>query len=53
MFGADVLTFREFMMGEPLPLATLHHAVLEFLEGATMWSSSARRRSMPMCTSLA
>lgn len=33
MFGADVLTFREFMMGEPLPLATLHHAVLEFLRG--------------------
>ena len=29
MFGADVLTFREFMMGEPLPLATLHNAVLE------------------------
>src|SRR5712691_7777502 len=33
MFGADVLTFREFMMGEPLPLATLHNAVLEFLRG--------------------
>jgi len=33
MFGADVLTFREFMMREPLPLATLHHAVLEFLQG--------------------
>jgi hypothetical protein len=33
MFGADVLTFREFMMGEPLPLATLHNAVLEFLQG--------------------
>ena len=33
MFGADVLTFREFMMGEPLPLATLQHAVLEFLRG--------------------
>ena len=31
MFGADVLTFREFMMGEPLPLATLQNAVLEFL----------------------
>jgi hypothetical protein len=31
MFSADVLTFREFMMGEPLPLATLHNAVLEFL----------------------
>ena len=33
MFSADVLTFREFMMGEPLPLATLHQAVLEFLRG--------------------
>lgn len=31
MFGADVLTFQEFMMREPLPLATLHNAVLEFL----------------------
>src|SRR5712692_5448411 len=33
MFSADVLTFREFMMREPLPLATLHNAVLEFLRG--------------------
>ena len=33
MFSADVLTFREFMMGEPLPLATLQPAVLEFLRG--------------------
>lgn len=33
MFGADVLTFREFMMRERLPLATLHNAVLEFLRG--------------------
>ena len=33
MFGADVLTFREFMMREPLPLATLQNAVLEFLRG--------------------
>jgi hypothetical protein len=33
MFGADVLTFREFMMGEPVPLAMLHNAVLEFLRG--------------------
>lgn len=31
MFGADALTFREFAMGEPLPLATVHNAVLEFL----------------------
>jgi len=33
MFGTGVLTFREFMMGEPLPLATLQQAVLEFLRG--------------------
>ena len=33
MFGADVLTFREFMMHEPLPLSTLQQAVLEFLQG--------------------
>ena len=31
MFGAEFLTFREFMMAEPLPLATLQHALLEFL----------------------
>ncbi len=33
MFGAGVLTFREFMIREPLPLATLQRAVLEFLRG--------------------
>ena len=27
------LTFREFVMREPLPLATIHEAVLEFLRG--------------------
>ena len=27
------LTFREFAMREPLPLATIHEAVLEFLRG--------------------
>lgn len=31
MFEADVLTFQEFMAQEPLPLATIHNAVLEFL----------------------
>lgn len=31
MFSADVLTFREFVMNEPLPLATIQNAVLEFL----------------------
>jgi len=33
MLVADVLTFREFMMREPLLLATLQNAVLEFLRG--------------------
>ena len=31
MLNAAVLTFQEFVMHEPLPLATLHGAVLEFL----------------------
>jgi hypothetical protein len=35
MFGDGSLTFREFMMREPLPLATIHDAVLEFLRGRT------------------
>jgi hypothetical protein len=33
MFDAGVLTFREFAMREPLPLATIQTAVLEFLRG--------------------
>src|SRR5437762_13989602 len=33
MFGDGPLTFREFMTHEPLPLATIHDAVLEFLRG--------------------
>ncbi|RMH43083.1 MAG: hypothetical protein D6694_07330, partial [Gammaproteobacteria bacterium] len=33
MFITDALTFREFAMAEDLPLATLHTAVLEFLQG--------------------
>lgn len=33
MFGDGALTFREFAMREPLPLATIHDAVLEFLRG--------------------
>jgi hypothetical protein len=31
MFGDGALTFREFIMREPLPLATIHDGVLEFL----------------------
>ena len=33
MFGDGALTFREFAMGERLPLATIHDAVFEFLRG--------------------
>jgi hypothetical protein len=33
MLNAGILTFREFVMGERLPLAEMHHAVLEFLQG--------------------
>ncbi len=33
MFNAATLTFQEFMMNEPLPLATIQEAVLEFLRG--------------------
>lgn len=31
MFGDGSLTFREFAMKEPLPLATIHEAVIDFL----------------------
>src|SRR5213083_1079497 len=31
MFDPGILTFQEFMMNEPLPLATIQQAVLEFL----------------------
>src|SRR5215203_5235700 len=33
MLNADVLTFQEFVMHEPLPLSKIHGAVLEFLQG--------------------
>lgn len=33
MFGDGALTFREFAMGERLPLATIQDAMLEFLRG--------------------
>ena len=35
MFGDGSLTFREFITREPMPLATIHDAVLEFLRGRT------------------
>jgi len=33
LFGDGPLTFREFIMREPVPLAQIHDAVLEFLRG--------------------
>ena len=33
MFAPDIVTLQEFAMGEPLPLSTVHNAVLEFLKG--------------------
>ena len=36
MLNAGALTFQEFVMREPLPLATIHEAVLDFLRGRTV-----------------
>jgi len=33
MRGAGVLTFQEYAMREPLPLATIHEALFNFLRG--------------------
>jgi hypothetical protein len=33
VFGDGALSFQEFAMREPLPLATIHDAVLDFLKG--------------------
>jgi len=33
VLGEGALSFREFAVGEPLPLATVHEAILEFLRG--------------------
>ena len=33
MLNADVITFQEFVMHEPLPLSKIQKAVLEFLQG--------------------
>jgi len=35
MLNAGVLTFQEYAMREPLPLATIHEALLDFLSGRT------------------
>lgn len=31
MLGTDMLTLREFIVGEPLPLSMVHNAIFEFL----------------------
>lgn len=44
MFGDGALTFQEFAMREPLPLATIHDAVLDFLrdrEDAALFGAQA------------
>lgn len=44
MFGDGSLTFQEFATGEPVPLASLHDAVLEFLrdrEDAVLYGAQA------------
>ena len=44
MFNADVLTFREFVMAETVPLSAIHQAVLEFLrdrEDAALFGAQA------------
>ena len=33
MFVADTINFREIVMKEPLPLATIQNAVIDFLRG--------------------
>ena len=43
MFGDGSLTFREFAMREPLPLATIHDAVLEIYGAAGLTPSSSAR----------
>ena len=35
MLNAGVLTFQEYAMREPLPLATIHESLLDFLSGRT------------------
>ena len=35
MLNADVITFQEFVMHEPLPLSRIQEAVLEFMQGRT------------------
>ena len=41
MLGDGALTFREFAMREPLPLATIHDAVLE------SWNELAAEEILP------
>jgi hypothetical protein len=43
MFGDGSLTFREFAMRDPLPLATIHDAVLEFRKKTARQMGAGRR----------
>ena len=47
MFGDGSLTFREFAMREPLPLAVIHDAVLESYAAVMTPCCSAPKRSTP------
>ena len=51
MLGDGALTFKEFVMQEPLPLATIHRAVLEFLRDMDDAVLFGARPSTPTWTS--
>jgi len=48
MFGDGALTLREFAMKEPLPLAKVHDAVLDFLRNRDDTVLFGHRPSTPM-----
>jgi len=48
IFNSGVLTLREFIMHEPLPLAVIHDAVFEFLRGRDDVAVFGARLSMFM-----
>ena len=50
MLGDGGLAFEEFVMQEPLPLATVHRAILEFLRDVDDAVLFGRRRSTPTWT---
>ncbi len=53
MIGESVLTLREIIMREPLPLAKIQDAVLEFLKGrddAVVFGAQAALMPVPLAT---